>query len=394
MKRGAKRAADAGLSKWVREHRQRRTPACPIWKQECACPLMPLPSDVQNQFKREEVLHAYSALPEVKIGELIAADQREHYRSKVVFSYDGHFGGYARGTHTLLDLDGCIIEDAILQRVAGWLRKNVNVKPFAEGTGDLRYVAMRSNGREALVAFIGPGASAPKWAQQVAGAIRTAIPEVKGVAWSENSGEGNAVWVAPHTTIAGENYIVEDVDGLSIRLNISSFFQVHRAQAARLRSAVLAALADSHSAWDLFCGVGVNALLLAKRGVSVSGVESHEAAIADARDNANRLGLSAQFFCASLDAKDESAARQTLAALPTPEAVIINPPRKGASTALISAVLERAPKTIVYVACAPEPLARAAAQMYENNYIAKSVTPYDLFPHTPHVETLAIFTKR
>ena len=375
---------------------------CQIWRPDCACPLMPLSDEAQARRKRELVTSAFASAgrSDVVVSNLIAAEAPAlSYRSKIVLvarktREQTIFGGYARGTHYVLDLDGCVIEEVVLRHAAAWTRENMaRIEAFDEAnqSGELRYVSMRSTGTgEALVTWI--GAKEPAWAKDLAQRMMEEVPGVRGVLWAENVAAKNAIWdQAPHV-LAGAAHVDETVHDLTFRISPRSFFQVHRAQASALRARMLteieAALESpivGAKVWDLYCGVGVNALFLAKHGAVVTGLESVADSIKDAQENAARNSLTATFAVANLE--------QPLANLDKPAVVIVNPPRKGAPRALVESIAAAAPKCIIYIACAPGPLAAAAAWLAPLGYVARTVVPFDLFPQTEHVETLAVFVK-
>ena len=373
---------------------------CQIWRPDCACPLMPLSFEAQARRKRELVRSAFATagLPETEVSTVVQAEAPAlSYRSKIVLvarktREQTIFGGYARGSHYVLDLDGCVIEEVILRHAAAWTRENMaRVEAFDETTlsGELRYVSMRSTGTgEALVTWI--GAKEPAWAKALAERMIEEVPGVRGVSWAENLGAKNAIWDGPPRPLAGAACVDETVHGLTFRISPRSFFQVHRAQASALRVRMLAEIeaalgtrAHGLPMWDLYCGVGVNALFLAKHGAVVTGWESVADAVNDAQENASRNALAASFEVADLE--------QPLAAKGALAVVILNPPRKGAPRALVESVAAARPRCIVYIACAPGPLAAAAAWLKPLGYEVRTVAPFDLFPHTEHVETLAVF---
>lgn len=350
---------------------------------------MAISADAQAEKKHKLVSDAFGGA--AQIAPLVRAEQTERYRSKVVLvarSLKGRtiFGGYKRASHHVLDLDGCVIEEPILARVAQWLRRSLkDVRAFDDRNkrGDLRYVVMRSTkSGEALVTWL--GAKEPRWARGAAKALLAEVPGVRGVFWAENTSDGNAIWgSAAPKLLAGVERIEDNVSGLRFTVSPRAFFQVHRAQAERLREAIVAAVPERSVVWDLYCGVGVNALVLAERGASVIGLESVADAVRDAEENARLNALTARFVVSDLE--------RALPELPRPNVVVVNPPRKGAPKALIDAIAAQRPERIVYVACAPKPV--AAAHGWLAGYRARSITPYDLFPHTEQVETLAIFDR-
>jgi 23S rRNA (uracil1939-C5)-methyltransferase len=359
---------------------------------------MPEGPQVQAARKRLRVTDAFMGIA-ADIAETVCASQTLHYRSKATFVAKSAgkrgtiLGAYRRGSHFVLDLEGCVIEERPIAQVASWLRQHVSRIPAfdeASGHGELRYVVMRSTSRgEVLVTLMGPRAAPPAWAKSLGSMMSAQLPFVRGISWAENGRPGNGIWRSSPVTIAGAPSVVEEVDGLRFVLSPRSFFQVHRAQASRLRKAMADALSPlaGLTVWDLFCGAGVNALVLAAHGARVHGVESVEDAVRDARDNATSNRLEASFSVHDLE-------RGLPAGLPTPDAIVLNPPRKGASAALVEAIARMAPRKIVYIACAPKPVARAANAWIEHGYAVQSVIPFDLFPHTEHVETLAVFAAR
>ncbi len=357
---------------------------------------MPLPAAEQAERKRALLVAALSSL-DVEVEPTVSAHETTGYRSKItlVAKHAGRkgtiLGAYRRGSHFVLDLDGCVIEESAIRRAATWLRdaaRNIEAYDEASGRGNLRYVVMRAaHSGAVLVTLIGPG-SAPAWAPRLA---RNMVDGgmAAGVSWSQNADRGNAIWRGEAMTLAGADAIEEDIDGLRFRLSPRSFFQVYRAQAARLRSDMVAALADclegleGRQVWDLFTGAGANALRLAHAGARVTGLEAVPEAIDDARENARLNRLAADFAVCDLDGALPSD-------LPAPDAVVLNPPRRGAGMALIDAIAEARPRAIVYIACAPKPVARAFERLLARGYRIRKMTPYDLFPHTEHVETLAL----
>ncbi|MCC6807115.1 MAG: class I SAM-dependent RNA methyltransferase [Deltaproteobacteria bacterium] len=358
-----------------------------------------MPRADQAEHKRSLVVRAFvdAGVADAQIAETVSAGQSIGYRSKVVLvaktvKRRTIFGGYQRGSHFVLDLDGCVIEEPILAAVATWMRRELaGVAAFDERTraGDLRYVVMRSSAAgEALVTWIG-AQEPPAWATRLAPRLLAEVRNVRGVLWATNTRAGNAIWDAPPRVIAGADRIEDIVHGLRFSVSPRAFFQVHRAQASALRDAMLRELGvvAGRRVWDLYCGVGVNALLFAKHGARVTGLESVDDAVQDADRNARANDLSARFLTADLDSGD------ALRGLEDPEIVVVNPPRKGAPRALIEAIAARGPAQLAYIACAPKPLAAGAAWLRPLGYVARTITPFDLFPHTEHVETLAIFTR-
>ena len=142
---------------------------------------------------------------------------------------------------------------------------------------------------------------------------------------------------------------------------------------------------------DLYCGVGTITLALAKHCRSVTGVELVPQAIEDARDNAARSGVAnARFFCADAGQAAQRLAEEGF----LPEAVVVDPPRKGIDRPAAEAICRMAPRRIVYVACDPASLARDARLLCDQGgYTLRTVRAFDMFPRTANVETVCLLSK-
>jgi len=165
------------------------------------------------------------------------------------------------------------------------------------------------------------------------------------------------------------------------------FTQVNPALNPRLVAAVCgeADVQPGSRALDLYCGAGNFALPLARRGAHVLAVESAALAVEAGRANAARTGLTGvEFRCGDV--------ARALARAPhaPPDVAILDPPRQGAAAALRPLVRQR-PARIVYVSCDAATLARDARALVAAGYRLAVVRPFDLFPHTHHVETVATF---
>jgi 23S rRNA (uracil1939-C5)-methyltransferase len=181
--------------------------------------------------------------------------------------------------------------------------------------------------------------------------------------------------------------------GLELCFQPTDFTQVNaRMNQVLVRRAValLAPRAGERIA-DLFCGVGNFALAIARRGARVTGLEGSAELVERAQDNARRNGLAARAHFAVADLS--RVARPALADLGRLDALLLDPPRDGA-LALVQALSEPAPRRIVYVSCNPATLARdAGALVHDNGYRLAAAGVINMFPHTSHVESIALFER-
>ncbi len=181
---------------------------------------------------------------------------------------------------------------------------------------------------------------------------------------------------------AGDDAVVhERADGQGYEVRSDGFWQVHPAAADTLVDAVLAGLRPraGERALDLYCGVGLFAGALARRGVRVTGVEGNRAAVALARRNVPE----ARFHAGPVDRILARVAGRT-------DLVVLDPPRVGAGPRVLDAVLRRAPRAIAYVACDPAALARDLGHALRAGWRVDSLRAFDLFGMTHHVECVAV----
>ena len=182
-----------------------------------------------------------------------------------------------------------------------------------------------------------------------------------------------------------------DVAGVRYRVSPGVFFQANTAVAELLIDEVLAglALSGSERVLDLFCGVGLFTVPLAQRAASVVGVEAHPAAAADAQFNLATAGVAGTIVVADVGVALAAADIEQ-----TPwDAVVLDPPRTGIEGAALARLAELAAPTLVYVSCDPATLARDVRYLCEHGYKLTAVQPFDMFPQTHHVETVAWLTR-
>ena len=177
------------------------------------------------------------------------------------------------------------------------------------------------------------------------------------------------------------------VGGIAYHVGGESFFQANLPVAERLVEAVLAALnlGGHERVLDLYCGVGLFTVPIARRARQVVGVETSSLAVADALRNL------APFPHASvLEAPVAQALSQVALGGETWDAVVLDPPRTGAGPEVTAALRElRAPR-LVYVSCDPATLARDLRALVDGGYRLRFVQPFDMFPQTHHVEAVAV----
>ena len=386
---------------WEAPSAHRQTPDCPYDKQCGGCDFRHIDYEEELYAKRCRVQDALRRLggTETAVEEIIGATDTLRYRNKAQYDVSpaGEVGFYRRRTHQVVDVERCLLQSEAADAAAAALRTyreacGVSGYDEASGTGLLRHLFVRTNGRgESLVCLLVNGTSLPCEAELVA-QMRRAVPGVIGIVLGVHRRAGNAVLGESYRTLWGADTIDDTLCGLTFRLSVPSFYQVNRAQAQKLyeRALAFAALTGRETVLDLYCGAGTITQIMARHAKEVIGAEIVPAAVADAIESARRNGVeNARFFCG-----DAAAVAADFAARGTrPDVICVDPPRKGLAPEVIEAAANMAPERIVYVSCDPATLGRDVKQFGVYGYHVTRAAAVDLFPRTRHVETVVLMTR-
>lgn len=384
---------------------ERREPVCPGFGRCGGCALQHLAYEAQLAWKRARVVRALGAQPalrDVTVAEPVASPRVLGYRNnaKLVVARGGGgsavLGGYAPRSHDVVDLIGCRVVEPALDTVAAELRRLIESSAAGEIydertlTGRLRYAVLRANQAGDVLCTLVVARPLPN-APQLAERLCAARPEVIGVVEHQNPTRGNAIFAAggAERTLAGadalDDRLVVGERTLQVRLTAGAFFQANRDVAGLAYAAMVDGLAvrRSERVVDAYSGVGGIGLALAPHAAGVIGIESNAAAVANAQAAAARNGVDNARFV-------PGDAAAVLATVDRADVVAVNPPRKGCSPDVLAQIARLRPRAVGYLSCDPDTLARDLAALAGTGYRPRTVTPHDMLPHTPHVETLAI----
>ena len=202
----------------------------------------------------------------------------------------------------------------------------------------------------------------------------------------------NSVNMGKIQFIKGKNFITEAILGIEYQISPFSFFQTNSTQLDTFIKLILdcANLKSSDTVWDLYCGTGSITLPAAKLCSEIYGIELSESSVNDAKKNAENNNISNSYFYAA----DLHSAKipDLLTTLPKPDTVIFDPPRSGMNSNLIKHILKVSPKKLVYVSCNPATQARDLTELSQK-YQLSEVFTVDMFPHTYHIETVAVLER-
>ena len=378
----------------------RTAPDCPYFGSCGGCSLRHMTYAEELEFKRQKVEDCLTRIGgcSTPVSVIYGSKNTERYRNKVQFPISGSsIGFYAARTHAVTDVENCLLQPEVCARLRLAVKEymelfHVSAYDQRTGTGLLRHLYVRTNQvGESLCCLLCNSKALPHEPELVQ-ALRRTGPGLVGIVLGVNEKKNNVILGDSYRTLWGQDFLMDTLRGLTFRLSVPSFYQVNAPQAEVLYGLALdfAALTGEETALDLYCGIGTITLCLAQKAKRAIGVEIIPQAIEDAKENAVRNGLShAEFFCG--DASN-AAAHLALEGI-HPHVVTVDPPRKGLAEDVIWSIVQMAPERIVYVSCDCATLARDIKRFAQQGYRLQKAVAVDLFPRTPHVETVALLVK-
>jgi 23S rRNA (uracil1939-C5)-methyltransferase len=383
-----------------------RRPPCREGAHCLGCPLIAMNYRDQTEWKRQFVLRqldAYRGLDGIELHPLLSPKRLTNYRTTVRLTIAGKYaepyiGIFRRSSHDVVDLCDCPIHHHLVNRVVEVVRRGISrlkvpVYSPRNRVGLLRYLVVRVSEEEqkAMVVFVTARRSYNE-IHHLARYVREQLPEVEVVAQNVNSSEGNVIMGTADHFLTPKHHLTERIGEVNLMISPRSFLQVNRDGACLIyeRVAEWARLTGRETVLDLYCGIGGIALTLARRARRVIGVEVVEAAVEDARRNARMNGISNCVFQAGDVAEQLEELAEDGEAV---DVVVLNPPRKGCDEQVLRQVAALGPRTVLYVSCSPQTLARDLNLLKSLGYVCLEAQPVDMFPHTMHVENVARLEK-
>lgn len=386
-----------------KEKTKKKGDACPYAKACGSCDYQGISYEKQLREKQEFVKKNVGEF--CKVHPIIGMEKPYHYRNKVHAVFDIAKGGtiisgvYKAGTHEVVNIDSCQIEDeisgAIIRDIRGLLR-SFKIKTYDEDTGYglLRHVLVRrgfQSGEVMVVLVLGSPILPSK--NNFVKALRKLHPEISTIVINVNDKKTSMVLGEKEHVIYGKGYIEDTLCGKTFRISPKSFYQVNPVQTEILyeKAILCAGLTGKEKIVDAYCGIGTIGLIAADRAKEVISVELNRDAIKDAITNAKRNQIkNVQFYNADAGAFMVEMAEQGAKV----DVVFMDPPRAGSDEAFLSSVVKLAPKRVVYVSCNPETLGRDLKYLSKHGYRAMECQPVDCFPWTKHIETITLLERK
>ena len=387
----------------------RIAPACPYFGRCGGCDLMHMSYASELEYKRQRVADGFARIAGMK--DIVVApvegcwgqghmDFLARYRNKGQYAYSGHkFGFYEASSHNVVHIGDCMLQKRcnadILSVISEWADSACNgaselsdvIIRTGEHTGEILvklnlrlFTEWRRNTSNAHAGG-GAGGADPG---ALVGKLTGQFDNIRSVVINTGA--------APPFVLYGDGAIDEKMGGYTFHISHDAFFQVNTRAAEQLYNTILE-LADVGSGArvaDLYCGAGAISVWLASGAKNVVGVETSEAAVADARLNAARNGLSnVSFICGRAESAVgvRSCAKAGL--------IVLDPPRRGCGAGLPDAVKRTRAGHVIYVSCDPATLCRDTARLCSGTgaFSVTAVRPVDMFPRTANIETVVLMER-
>ena len=372
---------------------------CEVQKKCGGCSYINTPYDKQlkmKQDKLEKLLGEYG-----KVEAVIGMNDPYYYRNKVhhVFDYDKRLGTisgvYQEKTHHVVNVEDCLIEDKKSQEIIGTIRelcRSFKIKTYDEDTGYglLRHVLVRRGftSGEIMVVLVLSSQILPGKNNFIK-ALRDEHPEITTVVLNVNNQKTSMVLGDYEKPIYGPGFIKDELCGNIFRISPKSFYQINPVQTEILyRTAIeYAELTGEETVLDAYCGIGTIGICAASKAKHVIGVELSADAVRDARINAKENHIS------NIEFNNADATKWISSYEGHVDVVFMDPPRSGSTEVFIRTVANLSPDKVVYVSCGPDTLARDLGIFEKCGYKVRKIQPVDMFPHTEHVETVALLSR-
>lgn len=362
-------------------------PPCPYFGRCGGCQLQHINYPAQLDYKQQSVEDALKRIGHLNITspiDIIPASEQWSYRRHIQLTLKPDKGYFTAGyigtdNHSLVSIETCPIFNELTDPIIKQIQE-ISFQLVAHPNNHGKVTIMKKDAQQYVLAF--------HFKQLPPNCI--AIIEKAINKYTSLSG---ATLQSPHEQhVIGQYNITCDVNGMTLQCSPHAFLQNHPEQSANIYHAVtehIQKIKASH-VLDLYCGIGVLTLLLAKKGIEILGVENNPIAVALANENLkwNKID-NAQFICANVDTE-----LPTILDKHSYDAVIVNPPRQGLQNTVVETLLKHKPENIIYISCMPATLARDLAILCKQHYTISTCTAFDMFPQTSHIETMITLRKQ
>ena len=376
----------------------------------------------QLSFKQQQVIDSITRIGKVEIDEacpILGSGKTLYYRNKLEFTFSNKrwltdeqirsgetfdqmngLGFHIPGMFDkVLDINECWLQSELSNRIRLAVKEYCFTHegyPFFDlrnQDGFMRTLLIRTTSTGELMAIVVFFHEDKERREALLSHIADKFPEITSLLYIINEKKNDTITDQEVLVFKGKDHIVEEMEGLKFKIGPKSFYQTNSEQAYELYKITreFAGLTGKELVYDLYTGTGTIANFVSRSALKVIGIEYVPEAIEDAKVNASLNGIDNTLFFAG-DMKD-ILNEEFIRTYGRPDVIITDPPRAGMHDDVIKTILFAAPKRIVYVSCNPATQARDL-NLLDNMYAVKKIQPVDMFPHTHHVENVALLCIR
>jgi 23S rRNA (uracil1939-C5)-methyltransferase len=419
VKKNHKSFETGKILKMISPSDKRQEPYCKHYDQCGGCKTQHITYPNQLKWKQEVVKNAIERIggfSDLNILSIIGCAHTEHYRNKLDYAVSNKrwlsfeeinsektFNRNGIGFHLagmfdkVLDVHECFHMPVLNNAIRNFIRDaafelEVSFYDIVAKTGCLRNILVRNNVKnEWMICF--QVYDLDDNFLPLLEKIKNRFPQIISLQYTINRKANDTVYDQEFHVFHGQDFIYEYLRGKKFRITPKSFFQTNTEQCIRLYDLVgeIADIKEGQVVYDLYCGVGSIGIYLAEKAKKVVGIEVVEEAIADARMNAKINGMENCDYHAA-DIKDIFKS-EFIAKAGAPDVIITDPPRAGMHPDVVHELSQSSCQKIVYVSCNPQTMANDLKGLAANYHI-KIIQPVDMFPHTIHIECIALLEKK
>jgi 23S rRNA (uracil1939-C5)-methyltransferase len=406
VERVSKNYATSSVVEILSPSPDRTRPRCPSYGVCGGCQLQHVSYEAQVRLKREMLTGAMKRIGHIDLEgetEFFPSAEQWGYRNKTVLPVGKYTGYYERRSHKIVPFDVCPVLAPSLERaVSGVIGANGSsgLRGYDErsGRGDIRGVSARigSDGGMLIGTIVSRELNKREFGKlrDIHQKLMSGLPRIIGSVMNIKTTRDNFVWGPVFKTLCGGRFLTTELGEYKFDVDVSAFFQINAPQAERIFSRVrdIAEKFGSSRTLELYGGTGSLSAYLAGVSNSVDVVEEWRPSVRLMKRNMERNGIAnVRFFEHSSEGFLSDPENSRVGAYDT---VALDPPRTGASEAVINGVLSVAPKNIIYISCNPATLARDVSRIMEGGkYKIDRLEAYDMFPQTSHVESLCVMRR-
>jgi 23S rRNA (uracil1939-C5)-methyltransferase len=375
---------------------------CYSYKRCGGCDLRHMKYEQTLQIKKNMVqsLVNKSLKNHVQVNDTVGMENPFFYRNKAQYPVgidkNGKiiYGVFANRTHEIIQIDSCKIQTKISQEIAKFVTQyfeenDIKIYDEKENTGVLRHIVVKVGMKtNQVMCVLVINEDRIKNENEFVKKLIYKFPNIKTIIKNINNKNTNVILGQKNIILYGDGYIEDILGGYKFKISAMSFYQINPVQTEKLYALAIqkAELTRQEIIFDLYCGIGTIGIFASKNVKKVYGIEIVPEAIEDAKENSTINNIdNAEFMVGDVEfALEELIENRKI----IPDAVFLDPPRRGLDNKTINNLIKIKTKKIIYISCNPATQIRDL-KLLEDKYEIRSLTPVDMFPWTKHVECVA-----